>query len=179
MTCVVGVAEAGNVLIGADSAAISGWDLIVRADKKIFRNDGFLIGFTTSFRMGQILQYSFSPPARNADIDVSRYMRTAFVDSIREALKRGGFAKKESEVESGGIFLIGYEGHLFQMDSDFQVIESIDNVLGIGCGGQIALGSMFSTVGKTPHYRIMKALEAAEHYSAGVRGPFTILRLYE
>lgn len=51
MTCIVGLEHNGRVYIGADSAGVSGWDLTVRADKKVFRNGSFLFGFTDSFRM--------------------------------------------------------------------------------------------------------------------------------
>lgn len=37
MTCIVGLAAGGQVLIGADSAGVSDYDLHVRADTKAFQ----------------------------------------------------------------------------------------------------------------------------------------------
>lgn len=177
MTCVAGLVSNGIVYIGADSAGLSGLHLKIRADKKVFKNHEFIMGFTTSFRMGQILQYSYTPPARGKKIEITKYMATTFIDSVRNILKSGGFAKKEAEVESGGIFLVGYQGHLFEIDSDYQIAESIDGFTSVGCGADIALGSLFSTIDQPPESRILMALQAAEHFSAGVRGPFTILNI--
>jgi hypothetical protein len=51
MTCIVGLVDGGRVWLGGDSAGVSGWDLTVRADRKVFRNGPYVMGFTTSFRM--------------------------------------------------------------------------------------------------------------------------------
>ena len=58
MTCIVGLVHEGVVYIGGDSAGVGGMSLTVRADEKVFQNGEFLMGFTTSFRMGQLLRYS-------------------------------------------------------------------------------------------------------------------------
>jgi len=177
MTCIVGLVSDGKIYMGGDSASVSGWDLIVRADEKVFRNDGFLMGFTSSFRMGQLLRYSFNPPTHPDNMDLMRYMATIFVDSIRQCLKDGGFAKKQNEVESGGNFLIGYKGRLFQIENDYQVALSRDKFDAVGCGASYALGSLYSTPKMTPLQRIKTALQCAENFSAGVRAPFKILSL--
>jgi hypothetical protein len=62
MTAVVGLVHNGTVHLGGDSAAPQGWDLIVRADPKVFTVGPYAIGFTTSWRMGQVLRWSFKPP---------------------------------------------------------------------------------------------------------------------
>ena len=63
MTCIVGLVHEGTVFIGGDSAGVAGLSLVVRADEKVFRNGDFLMDFTTSFRMGQLLRYNpDSPP---------------------------------------------------------------------------------------------------------------------
>lgn len=175
MTCIVGLKNAENVYIGADSAGVSGFDLIIRADAKVFYNGAFLIGFTTSFRMGQLLRYSFQPPVYHPDDDLFRFMATDFVNGVRQCLRDGGFAQKSNEQESGGAFLVGYRGRLFVIESDYQVGEHADDFAAIGCGAQVAFGSLYSTVGQDAQARLLKALEAAEHFSAGVRGPFAIL----
>ncbi|HEV2125915.1 MAG TPA: hypothetical protein VGW38_24420, partial [Chloroflexota bacterium] len=142
MTCVVGLVHRGTVYIGADSAGVAGWDLTVRADQKVFHNGPFLFGFTTSFRMGQLLRYSLVPPQHDPTVEVERYLATAFMDAVRACLKDGGFASKQNEQESGGNFLIGYQGQLFEIGSDYQVGRPVDEFAAVGCGAQIALGAM-------------------------------------
>lgn len=177
MTCIVGVAHEGKVYIGGDSAGSDGWSMRDRADSKVFVNGPFVFGFTTSFRMGQLLRYSFSPPKRHPDDDVMAYMVTQFIDALRTCLKSGGFAAKNDEVERGGTFLVGHAGRLFQIEGDYQVGESREGHDACGCGEQYAIGSLHATQGQSPEDRIGKALRAAETYSSGVRAPFHVLSI--
>ena len=107
MTCIVGLVHEGVVYIGGDSAGVGGMSLTVRADEKVFQNGEFLMGFTTSFRMGQLLRYSLKPPRRHPDDDIHQYMVVDFINAVRECLKSGGYASKKNDVESGGTFLVG------------------------------------------------------------------------
>lgn len=178
MTCIVGLVADGDVWIGGDSAGVDGYlGLTVRADQKVFRNGDFIMGFTTSFRMGQLLAHTLTPPKRHSDVDPYVFMVTEFVSRVRDCLKTGGFARKENEVEKGGTFLVGYAKRLFMVESDYQVGEMVDGYAACGCGADIALGSMHSTEKEEPHKRVKMALNAAERHSAGVRGPFKILAL--
>ncbi|MFI6274307.1 hypothetical protein [Streptomyces sp. NPDC050988] len=182
MTAIVGLVHQGTVHLGGDSAGISGWSLTVRADAKVFTVGPYVLGFTSSFRMGQLLRYSFTPPKPlgqgvEETKDVPRFMATHFVDAVRETLKAGGWLKKDSEREDGGTFLVGAAGRLFEVHDDFQVAESADGYAAVGCGYEIALGALHATARSrmAPQKRVRLALEAAERLSAGVRGPFTIL----
>ena len=89
----------GVVYIGGDSAGVAGLSLVVRADEKVFRNGDFLMGFTTSFRMGQLLRYKLYPPRRHPDDRVAKYMVVDFIDAVRECLKAGGYASKPESTE--------------------------------------------------------------------------------
>lgn len=174
MTCIVGLVEGGKVYMGGDSSGVSSWTLTIRADEKVFCNGEFLIGFTTSFRMGQLLRYAFTPPPIEGDLFA--YMVTQFVTAVRACLKEGGYAKKENEQEEGGTFLVGVRGRLFAVCGDYQVVASADNYAAIGSGEDIALGALCATYGDLPpRLCIERALSAAERHNIGVRGPFTVL----
>lgn len=175
MTCIVGIVQGDKVFIGGDSAGVQGWDSRVRADRKVFRNGPFVMGFTSSFRMGQLLAYSFTPPKRHDDTDIMRYMVTEFIDAVRACLKSGGLARRDNEVESAGDFLVGYSGRLFRVESDYQVGECVCGYDAVGCGHAYALGSLSATPQQDAKKRILGALAAAEQFSAGVRGPFHVL----
>jgi len=176
MTAIAGFCDTGHVWMGGDSAGVSGWDLTVRADQKVFKNGDFLFGFTSSFRMGQLLQYKLQPPKQH-DQETYAYMVTAFVDSVRECLKAGGFAEKDKERESGGVFLVGYKGRLFYVASDYQIAEALDGYDACGCGDAFIRGALFATKGMDPQRRMEISLQAAERHSAGVRGPFQIMSI--
>jgi hypothetical protein len=133
------------------------------------------MGFTSSFRMGQLLAHAFNPPKRHADADVFAFMVTDFIDQVRSCLKAGGYAEKHHDAEVGGTFLVGYAGRLFKIDGDYQVGETLLGYDACGCGEDIALGSMFSTGHLPPQERLQKALEAAAEFSAGVTAPFNFV----
>ena len=177
MTAIVGLAHAGSVYIGGDSAGVAGMSLTVRADAKVFRKKRYLFGFTTSFRMGQLIRYSLTLPKPTGNLDA--FMSTTFVDALRDCLKSGGWAAKENEREEGGTFLVGVRGRLYAVHDDYQVAKAADGFAAVGCGDQIALGALFATAGTglSPRRRVLGALAAAERFSAGVRGPFACLRL--
>lgn len=179
MTAIAAIVQDGTVYVGGDSAGVAGLSLEIRKDPKVFINGPFIMGFTTSFRMGQLLMYSFNPPEHPERMGIDRYMNTVFVDEVRECFKKGGFAEISSKVESGGTFIIGYRGKLYYMSSDFQVGIPAANYVAVGCGRDLCRGSLHSTEGLdiAPEKRIKMALKAAETYSGGVQGPFLIKKL--
>ena len=121
------------------------------------------------------LRYSLEPPRRHPDDDIHQYMVVDFIDAVRECLKAGGYASKKDDVESAGTFLVGYQGHLFEIESDYQVGIPEDGYAAVGSGQDIALGALFATQGQEPRSRVLTALRSAERFNAGVRGPFHIL----
>lgn len=175
MTCVVGLVENGNVYMGGDAAGVSGLSITTRADVKVFINGPFLMGFTTSFRMGQILRYKFVPPEHKSKISDMKYMVGDFIDSLRKCFRDNGFG--DFEANTGGTFLAGYKGKLYKVDSDYQVGVPTLQYDACGCGSDIALGAMFASKGEDPEVRIKTALKAAATFSAGVCAPFKILTL--
>lgn len=175
MTCIVGLVRKGEVWMGADSAGVGGLSLERRSDRKVqIVAKTFVIGFTSSFRMGQLLTVGFQPPQPRVGEDLMHFMVNDFVDAVRNRLKAGGYAERDKEVERGGTFLVGYAGRLFKIEGDYQVGERIEGFNACGCGDDLALGSLYSTQGKDPRGRLMMALQAAEAFSAGVSGPFNV-----
>lgn len=182
MTCIVGLKQDGVVYIGGDSAGVSGLDVTIRADTKVFINGPFLMGFTTSFRMGQLLHHALPTlqPPDNAMLE--RFMVTDFIDAVRNTLKNGGVTKIDNSVESGGTFIVGVHGRLFTIFDDFQVAESVKDYEAVGCGASYAKGSLYTTQALAiykpyPRLRVRQALETAEEFSGGVVRPFTILSM--
>jgi hypothetical protein len=127
--------------------------------------------------MGQLIRYGLTPPEPPSHPDLERFMATTFVDAVRDCLKTGGWATKDSEREHGGDFLVGVSGRLFTIHADYQVAEAVTGYATLGCGHEIALGALYASEGRKPRKRVTLALTAAERFSAGVRGPFTCVSL--
>ena len=178
MTCIVGIADqkTGSVFIGGDSASVEGWMLQTSAPK-VFYNHPFVAGYTTSFRMGQLLQYRMRIDRPSTVYDLNYWMVDSFIPRWQETLKDNGWLKTKDGREEGGEFLIGLYGRLFIVSDDFQVQPR--NYCAVGCGAEIALGSLFTTesMNKPSKERVHIALQAAEAHSAGVRGPMYYMEL--
>ena len=188
MTCIVALTSGNKVYLGGDSAASdekSGL-ILQTVDPKVFKVGQYGIGFVESFRMGQILQYNWTPPIYKPTKgfkNLDKFMRTKFVESIKEAYQEHGYGRFGSNTEDGdegGIIIIAVQntGRIFTMDVDYHVSEIDVEYLAEGSGQQVALGSLFSTGAvKTPRKRVRMALEAAAKFIMSVRGPFTIIEV--
>src|SRR3972149_1095014 len=143
MTCIVGLEHDHKVYMGGDSAAVGDWDIQETDEHKVFRSGDFLIGYTSSFRMGQLLRYSLDIPKNsNSILGDMKYMVTEFIPAVRNCLKEGSFTKIENSKEEGGIFLVGYHGLIYRIDSDFQVLRIRSDFTSVGHGFAFALGAM-------------------------------------
>lgn len=177
MTLIVGVIEKEKVFIGGDSAGVAGLDVTIRKDPKVFKIGDFVIGCTSSFRMIQLIRYSFKPPKKYDDVDIYEYMCTQFVNELRNVFKNGGFARKDNEVESGGFFLVGWRDRLFAIQSDYQVEEAERGYNACGCAEAYALGALDAIgtdLDMDAESKIEMALKIGVYRSGGVRPPFII-----
>lgn len=181
MTCIVGVAHGGQVIIGGDSFGGHSGFGTHRADTKVFFNGPYLIGYTSSFRMGQVLRFAKLPLPQD---DLYRFMCTKFIDAVRKAFKNAGIAKRVQEEESCGTFLVGYKHRLFEVWDDYQVGECLEGYIAVGSGIEVATGALYALKNAhpwNPHDEIEgkvlveMALEAAKHHVPTVDGPFRIL----
>jgi hypothetical protein len=182
-TCIVALKDKENdvIYLGGDSAGVSHLFHTVRADTKVFTKTSengitFGFGFTSSFRMGQLIQYELKVPSTEGIANLHEYMVTKFVPAIRECFKTGGYTSTKDGKESGGTFIVAVQGRIFKVDSDFQVGENVFGYDACGCGEEFALGSLFtSTTGLSSLERVNMALSAAVQFSGGVMPPFNII----
>ena len=184
MTCIVAITDGENMVIGGDSAGVAGLRLTVRKDPKVFiREDRsgteWLFGFTSSFKMGELIQYELALPEikKSNTEDLYGFMVKEFIPAVRKCFKDGGYARKKDDEESAGTFLVCLLGRIFEIEGDYQVGEPMDNFAAVGCAEDVAKGSLYTTEGrvKSSLKRAQMALEAAERFSGGVRAPFVIL----
>jgi len=180
MTAIAGLIDGDKVWIGGDSAGVGGcYSLSVRKDPKVFKVGEFLFGYTSSFRMGQILRFFLTPPPVPENVDEFAYMVQYFIPAVRKVLKDNGYLKIELNEETAGTFLVGWRARLFSVQSDLQVAESSMPYMACGCGDDLILGALFamskSKEKLTPEQKIRRALSASESFSAGVRSPFKVL----
>lgn len=179
MTCIVGIEDDSGVTIGGDSAASTDSLTATRLGPKVFRAGPYLIGYTSSFRMGDLLQYAFTPPEPPRLSGLDRHMVTVFIDAVRECFDDGGFSRRSDNAEAGGEFLVAVSGRLYEICSDYQVGRPRGGYAAVGSGGTLALGSLATTAAfkMTTRDRVTAALTAASIHDPFVSPPFTIRTL--
>jgi len=181
MTCIVAIAEKGKVYMGADSYGSDGYSGTYVANPKCLRNGQLIICCTSTFRIIDLLEHALVIPKVHSDEQTNpdKFIRTHFISAVRACLTKNGHLKIVNSVESGGNFLIGYRGKVYDVQSDFSVINVPEMGGSVGCGALPARGSLWTTkdLKMKPAARVLTALEAAVECTSGVKGPFVQLVL--
>ena len=184
MTCIIGMIDKENdcVWIGGDSLGSNGYTKATQSQPKIFKNKIFknvAMGSTGTFRHIDLLKYSDKlfdeiDMYKNTELN-HEYMVTKFIPNVITLFKEGIIDSDEKN--RGGNFIIGAGNKLFEIQTDYSVLEPLLGFCSVGSGEDIAMGSMITTkdMGLTVPQRIELALKAAEECSCGVQRPFTII----
>ena len=184
MTCIIGYTKNGITWMGGDSLGSNGYTGDTYKLPKVFHSKDtkdIVMGFTSSFRMGQLLTYSkdlfdeLSVIQNKIDYE---YLVTKFVPKLQRLFSEGGYERVNNNVKSSGEFLLGHQGRLFKIQEDYSVLESSNGYDACGCGEYFALGAlkiMEENTELSPVEKIHKALQAASKFSVGVAPPFHII----
>lgn len=179
MTCIAGMIDKQGVgHIASDSIGSNGHTKDVYRNKKIFRKGALLIGYTSSYRMGQLLEHNLTLPARKVDQSLDEYIYVDLVAAVRSVLKSEGYLKIDSNTESIGTFMIITEGRLFMMQNDLAILEAADGFDSCGSGENFAVATISTLIKHTkltPEAVLREAIETATRYVATVGGEIQYL----
>jgi len=181
MTCIIGCVDKNYMYIAGDSCGSNGHSYTIRKDDKIFKKGQMLFGYTTSFRMGHLLQWKLKIPKHPLDMSTIEYMNTLFIDEIIKCFTDNSYCKIDSNVKTGGNFLVLYKGRVFDIGNDYQVGENFDGVTTCGCG-HIASLAAFKMAKETGYnrsisYILKKSLAITQSMIEGVQAPFNIIKM--
>ncbi len=180
MTAIVGIVDKDKVWMGADRLGVNGYLMTWnKATDKVFKTGPFVIGCCGYPRVSQLVKYKLGlkdDPRKEAH----EFMCVDFVDKMRTVLNDNGakiIDKNEDSVSVGSWLLISFRGQLYEVQPNFQVEQRTEPYDAIGCGAELALGSLHESSRSKlkPKERIIRALKCAENFSAGVRGPFKVI----
>ena len=182
MTCIVAIEHNGKVYMGGDSAGSEGWNTRLYTTPKVFRKQSLLIGYTWTYRMGQILQYAPNLPETSEHPSNYAYLVESFIPFVLKAFADAEWKKVDNSRAEGGQFLVGIRGEVFSIESDFSVLRTVDGFNSVGCGAPYALGALriLKNNGKLnddPKLAVGLALETAAYFSNGVYAPFVFEEL--
>jgi len=126
MTCIVAFKQNDNTYIAGDMLGSDGYSKKLIAQPKVFKNGNLYIGYTTTFRYGQVLEHVWTPPRHIAqDKSDMRYLVEDVVPSLISCLKSANM--KELEGHQGfGECVIVYNKSIYRMQADNSMLPYED-----------------------------------------------------
>jgi ATP-dependent protease HslVU (ClpYQ) peptidase subunit len=182
LTAIAAVVDGGKVWMGADSALsdMHTHELRIVTNQKIFKLGEMLLGVAGSPRVGDALRFQLVMPKHPKRMDAAKFLRTHFVDAMRDVLKKAGTLSLQFGVEEmDASVIIGYRGRLFVVEGDMHVHEWPTDYAAVGSGGAVACGALSVSSGVPGRKRLLAALSAAERFTISVRRPFYVLETGE
>ena len=173
MTVLVGITNGESVYIGADRGVSDDTTIISMSRPKVHIKDGWIFAYSGSLGTGQLLEFIDLPSPVD---DIYRLVRLDIVSSIKDMIEEYGRSSDDEDMHVD--FLIGSQGRLFEFSTtDWSVAEV--NETAVGSGGNISLGSLYSTYpfDISIEERMTLAISAAIHYSPTCQGPIDIFSL--
>lgn len=188
MTCIVAIAGSPAVL-AADSLGSTSYSKQEYQNKKVItltcarQNEDFSstpvkigIGYTSSFRMGDLLTYCFKPPTIDINQDTLDYLVCSFIPSIITCFDTHHYSRNKDGSKWGGVFLVAVEHRIFIVQDDFSVLEPTCGFASVGSGSEIALGALYANK-DTAINRAKLAVEAASMFTPSVGGAIHTLEI--
>lgn len=185
MTVIIGAEHNGKVYMGGDSASLNGgWGVNALSGQKVFiHQQKFLIGVAGQPRLHDILKHQLDVRPQTEGESDEHYMVDGFIMAVREALRANGHLTQEEgrETIDTSDIMVGYNGLLYWIGSDLEVLHFREQVAGIGSGADLAVGALSALLRERPTLPIetlmQKALKIAGDFSASVRPPYYVEKL--
>jgi len=195
MTCIVALEIPGvGVVMGGDRAAGSGARMFDTSTPKIVSNGELMMGFTSSYRMGQLLQYALVPPMESLGWDVDRWVTVDFMGALMSAFTAARWDEVAlGNVAKGGNFLLAVRGRCYEVQENYAWNRFASGEYSVGSGEDIAHGALsalrpvaamqpgrFLSVEqrniavREGESRVRHALEIAVAHVGSVRPPFDL-----
>ncbi len=137
MTLIVGIdleIEGKKITyLAGDRCGSDGFSKSNYTKSKVFKRGEYAFGYTSSFRMGQILEYAtISKDLPSWKEESNLYV--SFINWLRSAMKDGGFLQEKSGVVSAGNFIF-YNGNILsEVQDGFSILIPSDGLLAVGSG---------------------------------------------
>ncbi|MFC6662920.1 hypothetical protein [Deinococcus multiflagellatus] len=171
MTVIAAVVHEGTVHMGADSMVI-GDRPVMQAHPKVLRLGPLLIGVSGAMRILDLLEFGLDLPEPGRTERPDRYVRWTVGRAVRQLVQEGTHVDTRHGREDAAFeALIGFEGALYLLGSDFAVTRVATPYEAIGSGQRAALGALYATDTLAPVARLEVALAAAVQFDENCRPP--------
>lgn len=176
MTVIVGFLSDKKMYIGGDRFGSNGHNGKVVNRPKVFKKGSMLLGYTGSFRFGQIVEKHFDLP-EDTRKDPYDYMILDFVPAIRKVLEDNKYVKVDEQYGAEPMICC-YRGLIYKFQSGWSVLEYTD-YKAVGSGAESAEGAMSAIIDLDlkPKDKVYRALRSASDNIVSVSDPFDIISL--
>jgi ATP-dependent protease HslVU (ClpYQ) peptidase subunit len=175
MTTIIGVQNADGCVIASDSRVAEGGKVYTHPEMvKAVERGSYIIGGAGDYRSLQVVLHGWSPPlvTAKAKTNLYEFVINKVAPSLKTTLLEAGidFGKSTDNDDKFELqLIIGVNGTIFELDSDFAVAMNDTGLYAIGSGGDYALGALHA--GAT----ILDAMRIAAVNNNGTSAPFHIL----
>ena len=177
MTCIAVVRDLQNNKIWmAGDRGISDDNVInVGSSPKIWKKDGYLFGYAGSMD-GDRIKHLFVPPMYEGRGSVDKFMYSKFLKALRKFYEEW-WVDTTSSSDFG--MIICTRGKIYEHSAvDMSLTQYEQDYLVMGSGGDLAMGSLYSTQKqKDGRKRAVQAVSAAITHSPSCKGPIDILSI--
>ena len=144
MTTIAAIEGIDYAVLVADSQ-ITEDNLVTLATStpKIVEVGKYLIGISGDTRPGDILAYNWKPPLYRGE-DPAQFMGKKVIPSINQAFTDNNYDYNKADKDGGFDYLIAFNGNVFRIACDLSFFQANHGAYGIGSGGQLALGYLYS-----------------------------------
>jgi len=112
---------------------------------KIVEIGKYLIGLSGDTRPGDILSYNWKPPLYKGE-EPAQFMGRKIIPSIIQTFSDNNYDYNKVDKDGGFDYLIAFNGNIFRIACDLSFFQANHGAYGIGSGGQLALGYLYSIV---------------------------------
>jgi ATP-dependent protease HslVU (ClpYQ) peptidase subunit len=175
MTTIIGVQTADGCVIASDSRVAEGGKVYTHPQMvKAVERGSYIIGGAGDYRALQVVLHGWTPPlvSAKAKQNLYEFVINKVAPSLKTTLTEAGieFTKSTDNDDKFELqLIIGINGNIFEIDSDFAVAMNDNGLYAIGSGGEYALGALHA--GAT----VLEAMRIAAVNNNGTSAPFHIL----
>lgn len=132
MTCIVAFTlDNGKIVLAGDKLGSNGYTKREMRAPKVFKRGAFHIGYTSTFRFGQLLEHVWEAPVQEEEGDM-RFMVRKVIPSLIKLLTDNKHLFSDSDAIEMGEAIIVYRGKIFRIQGDASIFE--EDYTSVGCG---------------------------------------------
>lgn len=177
MTTIVGVQTEDGCVIASDSRVAEGGKVYTHPEMvKAVERGSYIIAGAGDYRALQVVLHGWQPPLLTAKAkqNIYEFAINKIAPSLKATLLEAGIDFNKVSDNSDDKFelqlLLGINGTILEIDSDFAIAMNDTNFYAIGSGGDYALGALHAGAS------VLDAMRIAAINNNGTSAPFHILK---